>query len=174
MISKRAADIMIPLEKYPHIPHWFTMRQAVAEIENSEIEINGRRSLPRALLVFDERYQLLGVVRRRDILRGLEPRFGQGVPKSQRQAFDVEVDPALMELSFAQNPEAFREQAEKPISTVTKPIPNIVDHEDHLAKLVHIMVIEDLHLLPVVKDGRVVGVVRSADVFHEVAKVLLQ
>ena len=27
---KRAIDVMIPLEDYPHIPYWFTLRQAMA------------------------------------------------------------------------------------------------------------------------------------------------
>ncbi|HOP07894.1 MAG TPA: CBS domain-containing protein [candidate division Zixibacteria bacterium] len=173
MTDKLAEDIMIPLEKYPHIPHWFTLRQAIAEIENAEIEINGRKSLPRALLVFDERYQLLGIVRRRDILRGLEPTFAHESAKTQRKLFDVDVDPDLLELSYTQDPEAFRKQAEQPISVVTKPIAATVSYDSHLAKIIHIMVNEDLHLLPVVKDNRVVGVVRSADVFHEVGKLLL-
>ena len=75
MATKRAGDVMIPLEKYPHIPHWFTIRQAVAEMKKSVLEIGGQKSLPRSLLVFDEKYHLLGTVRRRDILRGLEPKF---------------------------------------------------------------------------------------------------
>ena len=32
MEAKRAGDIMIPLDRYPHIPHWFTLRQAIAEL----------------------------------------------------------------------------------------------------------------------------------------------
>ena len=61
----RAGDFMIPLDKYPHIPYWFTMRQTIAELENSELDINGRKSLPRVVLVFDEKYQLMA-----------KPRFG--------------------------------------------------------------------------------------------------
>ncbi len=173
MTTKRAVDLMIPLDKYPHIPHWFTLRQAITEIESSSIEYEGRKSLPRALLVFDERSQLVGIVRRRDILRGLEPSFAQNAPRTQRGLYEVGVDPALLELSFAQSPETFRRQAEQPISIVTRPIIATVEHDAHLAKIVHIMVTEDLHLLPVIRDGRVVGVVRSADVFHEVCKLLM-
>ena len=73
MPTKHAKDIMIPLNKYPHIPHTLTLREAVAEMELSVVEVGGLKSLPRALLVFDDDQQLLGVVRRRDILRGLDP-----------------------------------------------------------------------------------------------------
>ncbi len=66
---------MIPLDEYPHIPYWFTIRQAMAEMEKTEVGIEDRKSLPRQVLVFNESYELLGMVRRRDILRGLEPEF---------------------------------------------------------------------------------------------------
>jgi hypothetical protein len=39
MPSKHAKDIMIPLNKYPHIPYTFTLREAVAEMELSVIEV---------------------------------------------------------------------------------------------------------------------------------------
>ena len=80
MDLKRAGDLMIPLDKYPHLPYWFTLRQAIAEMEKSELEIQGRKSLPRLVLVFDETYKLLGMVRRRDLLRGLEPDFLVRIP----------------------------------------------------------------------------------------------
>jgi signal-transduction protein with cAMP-binding, CBS, and nucleotidyltransferase domain len=40
-------------------------------------------------------------------------------------------------------------------------------------KLIYMMVANDLHLLPVLRDGSVAGVVRTVDVFHEVAKLVL-
>ena len=74
----RAGDIMIPLNKYPHIPHWFTMRQALAEMEHTELEIGGRGSLPRVVLVFDEEYALLGIVRRRIVrIHLVDPNVGR-------------------------------------------------------------------------------------------------
>lgn len=41
-------------------------------MEQGEFVIGGRKSLPRVALVFNEAYDLLGMVRRRDNLRGLE------------------------------------------------------------------------------------------------------
>jgi predicted transcriptional regulator len=35
------------------------------------------------------------------------------------------------------------------------------------------MLLKDLNLLPVLKEGSVVGVVRSVDVFREIAKLVL-
>ena len=174
MIAKRAGDIMIPIDKYPHIPYWFTLRQAVATMENSELEVEGRKSLPRALLVFNEQYQLLGIVRRRDILRGLEPKFLRTMPAPHRKAlFEVEADAELVELSVGKIQKAIQEQSQQSVSEVMQPIVATVDFDDHLAKVIYKMVSGDQTLLPVMKDEKVVGVVRSVDVFHETAKILL-
>ena len=169
---KRAGEIMIPLDEYPHIPYWFTLRQAIAELEKSEMEIDGRKSLPRAVLVFDEKYQLLGMARRRDILRGLEPEFLMEPAQhgSRKTLFDVKVDPESFEMSYDKLAKDIREQAERPISDVMLPIVATVDDDDHLVKVIYEMVESDLSLLPVLKEGKVVGVVRSVDVFHEIAE----
>ena len=174
MVSKRAGDIMIPLENYPHIPYWFTLRQAVAELAKSELKHKDRTSLPRSLLVFDEKYQLLGIVRRRDILRGLEPKFLKTIPPPRRgQLFDVEIDPDLVELSSGKIIKAMQEQAEHPVSEVMQPIVATADTNDHVAKLIYKMVSREQDLIPVIKDNSVVGVVRTVDVFDEIAHILL-
>lgn len=174
MASKNAEDIMIPLEAYPHIPYWYTLQQAVDVIENATVICGERTSLPRALLVFDDDQQLLGIVRRRDILKGLEPKFLRTMPMQHRkQLFDVEVDPDLVDFSSGRIAKAMQEQAEHKVSEVMQPIVATVRHDDHLAKVIYKMIHWDLNLLPVIKDGNVVGVVRSVDAFHEIAKMVL-
>ena len=174
MEMKRAGEIMIPLDEYPHLPYWFTLRQATAEFEKFELEIHGRKSLPRALLIFDEKNQLMGTVRRRDIMRGLEPDFLMGRPvESRKTLFDVKVDPNLSEFSYDKLLNGIRRQAERPIGDVMRPIAVTVDFEDHLGKVIYEMVDRGLSILPVLKQGKVVGVVRSVDAFHEVAEILL-
>ncbi len=174
MEAKRAGDIMIPLDRYPHIPHWFTLRQAIAELRASEIEVQGRKSLPRAVLVFNKTYELLGIVRRRDILRGLQPSFltGEGM-EYRRQLFAVDVDPNLADLSSERIVRGIREQAERPVSDVMLPITVTLDANDNIMTIIYDMVKHDLSLVPVVRDGRVVGVVRSVDVLHELSDIVL-
>ncbi|MCJ7629401.1 MAG: hypothetical protein MUO50_13560, partial [Longimicrobiales bacterium] len=50
---KRVAEIMIPLDRYPRVQIKDPLSHAVEVIENSELEVGRRRSLPRVLLVFD-------------------------------------------------------------------------------------------------------------------------
>jgi|MudIll2142460700_1097286.scaffolds.fasta_scaffold985438_1 CBS-domain-containing membrane protein len=176
MENVRARDVLIPLDKYPHLPYWFTLKQAIAEMEGAVLEINGRISLPRMLLVFDEKYQLMGMARRRDILKGLEPTFLREKPLQYRKKlWDVQVDPELSELSYGKIVEAVIKLAdETAISEVMLPIEATVDYDDHIVRVIYEMNKHNLSLLPVLKDGKVVGVVRSVDVFHEVAKVVIK
>nr|MBN2277351.1 CBS domain-containing protein [candidate division Zixibacteria bacterium] len=173
LTSKRAGDIMIPIHRYPNVLHTATLHQAVEIMEHASIDIDGRKSLPRALLVFDEEYHPLGIVRRRDILRGLEPKFMRimSVPH-RRKLFDIEGDPNLVELAYGKIASGMREQAEHPVSEVMQPIVSTVDINDHLAKIIFKMITKDLNLLPVLDQQKVVGVVRSVDVFNEVAHLL--
>ncbi|MCD6161009.1 MAG: CBS domain-containing protein [candidate division Zixibacteria bacterium] len=173
MDTKTAGGIMIPIEKYPHIQHNYTLLQAIIEFEKASLEVFGRKSLPRVLLVFDEKYQILGLVRRRDIFRGLEPEFLQNKPLNYQNILpDMEIDPNLAEISFAGIDHKMKETAQRPVSDVMIPIAATVDVDDHISKIMYLMVSKNLALLPVTKDGKVVGVVRSVGVFYHVAKHL--
>ncbi len=174
METKRAGEIMIPLETYPHVPYWFTLRQVIAELDKCEFIIEGRTSWPRVVLVFDEKYQLMGVVRRRDIMRGLEPEYLSAKPLHYRKKlFDVKVDPNLSELSFDKFLRGIQERAERPVSDVMLPIVTTVDYDDHIMKVIYEMTSNNLSIIPVLKTGKVVGAVRSVEVFREIAKLVL-
>lgn len=169
-----ARDIMVPLNSYPHMPHFQTLREAVAIIEKAVIEKPAGTSLPRSILIFDERYQLLGVVRRRDILRGLEPEFLKSMSlDSRREWFDTNVDPNLLEVQAGKISAGVRKQGERQVSEIMRPLKARVNHDDHLARIMHEMVTKHENLLPVIRDNKVVGVVRSVDVFHEVARLII-
>ncbi len=173
-LLKTAGDFMIPLDQYPHLPYWFTLRQAVAEVETSEFNINGRKSLPRVVLVFNEKYQLLGTVRRRDILSGLEPRFLTQAPAEDREALlELHLGPQRSGDAVDKVVEGLRERAERAVREVMQPIQATVEHDSHVMKVIYEMVDHNVHILPVLKEGSVVGVVRTVDVFHEIAQLLL-
>jgi CBS-domain-containing membrane protein len=169
-----ASDLMIPLSDYPHMPYWFTLRQAMATLRSSRIEVDGKVSLPRAFLVFNEAYELLGVVRRRDILRGLEPRFLEGKgPSFPRKLFDVKADPDLLELGDGTLASRIRERAERPVADVMQPIRVTLQHDAPLMRVIYEMVENDLSMIPVLREGSVVGVVRSVDVLDAVSRLVL-
>ncbi len=172
MEIKKAGDAMIPLDEYPHIPYWFTIRQAMAEMEKTEVGIEDRKSLPRQVLVFNESYELLGMVRRRDILRGLEPEFLADIVLPKRKKLLDFRGKSSPEVSFDKLLKGIKERAERPVSDIMSPIKVSVDFEDNIIKVIYEMVDNNLSMIPVLKEKEVVGVVRTVEIVHEVDQLL--
>jgi predicted transcriptional regulator len=178
---KRVREMMIPIEKYPSVRIDDTLKRAMEVIEGAHLEVGRRVSLPRVLLVFDHDDDLVGIVRRRDIMRGLEPDFLVSQPLEYRvKFFEVGVDPHLSELAsdlsrgatLERVVKGLREQANRPVGDVIRPIPTSLGPDDQVMKAVYEMVSLNQSLIPVVEDDRVIGVLRSVDVFHELALLL--
>lgn len=171
----RVREIMIPLDRYPAIPPDCTLKKAVDVMEHAEVDWAGRKSMPRMLLVLDDDGRLRGTVRRRDLMRGLEPSFLVNEPLHYRKKlFDVKIDPNLTELSYDHIVKGIREQAERQVREVMRPIEVAIDHDEHIIKAVYEMVSYGVTLLPVLDNKKVVGVLRSVELFHEMAHIVLK
>ncbi len=169
-----AKDIMIPLDSYPHIPYWGTLRQAIVALEQTQLQTGERRSLPRVVLVFDEKYRLMGMARRRDLLRGLgsdalQETLERGGEQDPAISRDIHPHSPTTELSM----ESIRERAERPVSEVITPLRITVAGESTISEVMNVMVQNNMSLAPVIDDGAVVGVVRTTDVLHRLAQVLM-
>jgi len=174
MENIHAEDIMIHLDSYPHVPHWFSLRQAIIEMEKTQFEVEGRKSLPRVVLVFDEEYRLMGMVRRRDILRGLGPdamqepreRAGEKDPGLKR---DLRPSDAAAHTTL----EELKKRAERPVSEVMNPIRVTLDADTPLMEVAYFMAINNVSVVPIVKNGTVVGMARSTDVLRRIGEAII-
>jgi CBS domain-containing protein len=163
--SKKVKDLMIPLEDYPHIPYWFTLRQAMAIVREAAVKFEGSFE-PRAVLVFDEKYQLMGMLTLRDIIKGLEPRF-------LHETSLVKMDPNLTILLGDLFGPGLREASQKPVSEVMSPIKVTTNGEDDISKALFLMIRENVGLMPVVQEQRVAGMIRLSDLFKEISDMVL-
>jgi CBS domain-containing protein len=166
-------DIMIPLEQYPQVSTKATLRDAVRVMDKAELNVGGRRSLPRVLLICSDDGGLEGLVRRRDVLHGLEPRFLDSEPLKYRQKpFDVGFDPHLSEINAERVIEGIRKRADRPVTEVMRPIKGAVDHEDSIITAFYEMTSLGVPMLPVERGGKPIGVVRTVEVFSELARLV--
>ena len=163
--DQKVKDLMIPLEDYPHIPHWFTLRQAMAIIREAAVKCEGAFE-PRAMLVFDDKYQLMGILTIRDIITGLEPRFLQ-------ETSLVQIDPNLTVLMGDMLGPNMKEHSQRLVSEVMSPIKATVDGNAPIFKPLYPMIKENVGLMPVIQAGKVAGMIRFSDLFNEIAKVVL-
>jgi CBS domain-containing protein len=157
---------MIPLQDYPHIPYWFTLRQAVALVRESALKYAGAFE-PRTVLVFNEKYQIVGILTLRDILKGLEPAF-------LKESELIKADPTLAIVMGDLFGPGMARQAERPVSEVMGPIRASVKADDSLVKALFIMVKENVGMMPVIEDNRLVGMVRLTDLFLEVSQAIME
>jgi CBS-domain-containing membrane protein len=153
--ASKVKDLMIPLEDFPHIPYWFTLRQAMAIVREVTVKLEGAFE-PRAVLVFDEKYQLTGILTLRNMIKGLEPNFLQ--------------ETSLLADLLGPN---MRAASARPVSEVMCPIQVTVDGSAPVAKALHLMIQENVGFLPVMRAGKVAGMIRLSDLFNEVAQVVL-
>jgi CBS domain-containing protein len=167
---KQVAELMIPLEDYPHVPYWFTLRQAMAIVREAAIKFEGTFE-PRSMLVFDEKYHLLGILTLRDILRGLAPQFTQGAVG--KLTTDSDLNSAVSELETDLSGQRVKEASQTPVSEVMSPIEITVDVGDSLAKALLLMIKEGLGRIPVMREQKVVGLVRLSDLFKEISDFVL-
>ena len=174
MEVQRVGDIMIPLKDYPHLPVWSSMLEAIEMMHRAELEVRGRKSLPRIILLFDLDGSISGTVRRRDLMQGLAPIFLRGQPlKHGLTFFELQVEHHLSEFSSGKEMKGIREKVEEQVTDVMRPIEQTIDFDDPIMMAVYRMVNHDLIILPVLQHGKVVGVVRTVDVFHEFAEFVL-
>lgn len=169
--SRAVKDVMLDVFEYPHVPYWFTVKQAIGIIRVSFISTK-KFTDPMAILVFDEKYNLLGTLTLKDILRGLEPRFLRPSTKAQVPVEDESGLSVIWDTLF--NSES-RQAAERPVSEVMVPAKFFVQPGDPITKAAYLMIHNDLVLLPVLEDKKkFVGLVRMIEVFDELSNALLK
>lgn len=162
----KVREVMIPLKKYPHIPQWFTLRQAVAIVRESAFECAGAFE-PRTVLVFNEKHQLVGILTLRDLLKGLEPGF-------LRERELIKTDPLIKIVEGELLGPGMRAQAEKPVSEVMSPVKVSIKADDSLVRAIFLMVNENVGMMPVLEGDQVVGMVRLTDLFLQVSQAILE
>lgn len=164
-------ELMIDIFEYPHMPYWFTIKQVIGVIRKSLI--NTEKCVhPRVVLVFDEQYNLIGLVTLREILQGLDPKLkATEINNADIGPIDDASLPAFEKGIFS---EGAKRLMDKPLSDVMTPIRIFLSPEDSVIKAALLMLHNNLIVLPVLENKKkFVGVIRMPEVFEAIfAKVL--
>jgi Mg/Co/Ni transporter MgtE len=153
------------------VPYWFTVSQAIRIVKVSFIS-SKKYPDPMAILVFDEKYNLMGTLTLKDILRGLEPQFLKPSAKAQVAEEDESALSLIWDTLFDKGAKEF---AERPVSEIMTPAKYFVEPTDPLTKAAYLMLHHDLILLPVLENKKkFVGLVRIIEVFDEISSGILK
>ena len=175
----KARDVMLPPEKYPHCTLTCTIRQAVVALSASAVKLqDGYIMLPRYVLVLDDNDRLVGVVSRRELLKGLIPHlhedreaaahikelvpFGGSIPSEVAIRWTSLFSKAAVEASVA------------PIQSVMVPIKGTVQVDDTLSTVVSTMLFHGVDLVAVLDGEKVAGVVLMTNIFDIIAQFIME
>jgi CBS domain-containing protein len=98
-------------------------------------------------LIMDESFNLLGFVHLTDLLKAIKPLWANEAKKDQ-----VPCPP--------------------PVKDLVIPFAGSVSPEDSILKALDIMMEHTVSMAPVMKDGKLAGMIRLSDIFNEVAALL--
>ena len=159
---------MVGIFDYPHIPYWFSISQAIKIIRVSFMG-SKKSPDPMAVLVFDEKYNLMGTLTLRELLKGLEPRFLKASAHAPL-AGEAELSLIWDTLFSGQS----KELAEKQVSDIMTPAKIFVEPGDPVTKAAYLMLHYDQILLPVLENGRkLIGLVRFLEVFDTISDEII-
>jgi CBS domain-containing protein len=168
---KNVKDIMTGIFEYPHIPYWFSISQAIRIIKVSFLDVK-KYLEPIAILVFDEKYNLLGTITLRDILRGIEPRFMRPTDKAQTYVTEESELSVIWDSLFNQES---KEITMKSVSEIMLPATIFIEPDESVKKAVYLMLHHNLVLLPVLEDKKkLVGIVRMIELFEQISKSVIE
>jgi CBS domain-containing protein len=175
---KTAADLMLPLDGYPHVRESLPIRDCLLALgASSVVSSDGHLVCPRYLLVLDDVDRLVGVINRRNLLRGLIPQYASLMRAKAKvgtaMPFADAMSPTALLWSTLFSPTAAT-AARKPVSSVLPPLRATVAHDDTLSTVVSTMLQHNVDLIPVTDGERTIGVILMTDVFDSIAEYVLE
>lgn len=169
--ERKVENIMIGVFDFPHIPYWFSIGQTIKIIRVAFLSTK-KLPEPMVMLVFDEKYNLMGTITLKDILRGLESKFLKPAQKVQVPEEDQSALSLIWDTLFDKESKAL---AETQVSEIMAPTRLFVEPADSIAKAAYLMIGHNLVLLPVLENKKkLVGFVRMIEVFDEISNIVMK
>ena len=174
-----ARDVMLPPEQYPHCHTNCTMRESIVALSASAVKLeDGHIMLPRYVLVLDEEEQLVGVVSRRELLKGLIPHLLEDRETAAHIQELVPFGGQMPSEVFIHWTSLFSraaiEASKDSIKSVMVPIRGTVQVDDSLSTVITTMLHYGVDLVAVLDGKKVAGVVLMTNIFDIVAQFVME
>lgn len=175
MDTKKVRDLMVPLEEYAVIDQDATLLDAILALDKALLKLKPGRQKHRAVLVLDEKGQVVGKIGHLAFLKALEPKYN--VLGDVGALSRVGVSQAFID-SMMQNYQLFqdnlsdlcRRAATLKAREVMRPVSESIDENATLAEGIHKLVMCQSLSILVTRAENVVGLLRISDLFEELAK----
>lgn len=170
--ERTAGELMIPIDEYTCVQASSTVREGIERLKvASENFISTGLIMEcghRAVLVF-EGQELVGVLNMRNLIEALRPDYVAGLGDARSKC--VRYSPLFWHGLFNAR---VRDLESKRVRDIMNPRPPVVDSETNLMRVADLLCAENRRRVAVERDGRIVGVVREQELFHEISRLVLQ
>ena len=174
-------DLMVPLEEYALVSEDASLYDAVKALEKAQEDLDRTRYLylHRAVLVYDKNKKIIGKISQLDVLKALEPKYGEmgDMRAVSRAGLSVEFMKSVMNrFSLCERtfPDMCRTAADLKVKDImyTPGSDEYVEEDDALCEAIHHLVMGRHQSLLVTSGKEIIGVLRLTDVFKEVFQTM--
>lgn len=179
----RVEELMVPAEEYVTVSENATLFEATMALEKAQEEQDRKRFkyLHRAILVTDAGGKVVGKISQLTCIQALEPKyksmgdlrsisaagFSSDFIKSMMESFHL-CEASLMEMCAKGGQIKVKEFMHRPGEG------EFVEADAAVCEAIHQFIIGQYQSLLVVRDGRIVGILRLTDVFMKVFEIMKQ
>jgi len=163
-VEQFVKSFVIPLEEYPHIEEDQSICKAIEQILLYKSGAKDQLLQFSELFVSNRDGQVVGKLTLSDILTALEPKLLKMDKKPVFEGAEMDAPSLaiLWEDSFFKH---CREHQAKTVKEFMSPIKSVISGSDPVLKALYIMLHSGEQSLPVLEDGKIVGVLRIEELF---------
>ncbi len=179
MKNMKVKDLMVPLDEYATVPEDATLYEAVLALEEAQEKLENLPYKHRAILVYDKKKRIVGKISQLDVIRALEPKYGEMGDLSSLSRFGLsrKFITSIMEQNYLWD---------KPLEDICKKAGNAkvknfmytpgegeyLNEDASLEKACHQLVMGHHQSLLITRGDEIVGVLRLTDVFQSVFQAM--
>jgi len=179
MESKTVKEMMIPLSDYATVQQDATLFDAVQALKQAQNQFARNRYQHRAVLVFDDKKQIVGKLAQLDVLKSLEPKY-KGLDELDNLALlHVDVDAirnSMETYGLWQKPidDICRKAAAVKVRDIMEKTGKgeYIEEDESINTAIHQMVVGQKQSLLVTRGEKIVGILRLTDVFNQVCDLM--
>ena len=169
-------ELMIPLSEYATVTVGANLYEAVLALEKAQADFDHTRYRHRAILVLDEKENVVGKMSQLDVLRALEPKYNDMMEQNQfqqRYGFSKKFMETIMTQYKMWDTDISKICRKAGVQPVTKFMHTLtegehVDENATLAEAINQLVMGQSQSLMVTRGKKNIGILRLTDVFASV------
>jgi len=175
--EKKVKDLMISLSEYATVSRDATILEALAALSKAQMGLDNNRYHHRAVLALDTNGVVVGKLSHWAIIRSLEPKLlcekdVQSLARAGLKADFIQRRTSNLSWFTGDLSRMCRDAANIGVCDAMIPIDSGIDENSPITEAVHLLVMTHDYSTMVTRHGEVIGILRLADVFEEVADII--